>query len=143
VKTQSAKTRFERGGKTRALTLAATTVFGFGLGLLAIAGSAMADGVGVASFYGRPEHGGPTASGERFNMNAMTAAHRTAKMGTHFKVTNLRNGKSVVVRVNDRGPYIGGRIIDLSQAAASKLGFLEAGLAKVKVETIGSQIASQ
>lgn len=90
---------------------------------------------GTASFYGREEHGGRTASGERFNMNAMTAAHRTAPLGSHLKVTNLRNGRSVVVRINDRGPFVRGRIIDLSRAAASELGFIGAGVTRVHVET--------
>ncbi|MDK9697569.1 MAG: septal ring lytic transglycosylase RlpA family protein [Siculibacillus sp.] len=89
----------------------------------------------MASFYGREHHGGPTASGERFNMNAMTAAHRTAPLGSRLKVTNLRNGKSVVVRINDRGPFIKGRIIDLSRGAAEVLGFTAAGLTRVTVET--------
>lgn len=91
---------------------------------------------GVASFYGRSEHGGPTASGERFNMHAMTAAHRTAPLGSHMRVTNLKNGRSVVVRINDRGPFVRGRIIDLSQAAASELGFVGAGLTRVSLETV-------
>lgn len=91
---------------------------------------------GVASFYGRSEHGGPTASGERFNMHAMTAAHRTAPLGSHMRVTNLKNGRSVVVRINDRGPFVRGRIIDLSQAAAGELGFVGAGLTRVSLETV-------
>ncbi len=91
---------------------------------------------GVASFYGRSEHGGPTASGERFNMHAMTAAHRTAPLGSHMRVTNLKNGRSVVVRINDRGPFVRGRIIDLSQAAANELGFVGAGLTRVALETV-------
>lgn len=101
----------------------------------ALAGPARVQGEGIASFYGRSEHGGPTASGERFNMHAMTAAHRTAPLGSRLKVTNLRNGKSVVVRINDRGPFIRGRIIDLSHAAADSLGFVGAGLTRVAIET--------
>lgn len=101
----------------------------------AFAGPARVQGEGIASFYGRSEHGGPTASGERFNMHAMTAAHRTAPLGSRLKVTNLRNGKSVVVRVNDRGPFVRGRIIDLSHAAADSLGFVGAGLTRVAIET--------
>lgn len=89
---------------------------------------------GVASFYGRSEHGGPTASGERFNMNAMTAAHRTAPLGSHLRVTNLKNGRSVVVRINDRGPFVRGRIIDLSRAAADQLGFISSGVTRVSIE---------
>lgn len=101
----------------------------------ALAGSVGVRGEGIASFYGREHHGGPTASGERFNMHAMTAAHRTVKLGTHLKVTNLKNGKSVVVRINDRGPFIKGRIIDLSRGAADVLGFTGAGLTRVAIET--------
>lgn len=101
----------------------------------ALAASAKVQGEGIASFYGREHHGGPTASGERFNMNAMTAAHRTAPLGSRLKVTNLKNGKSVVVRINDRGPFIKGRIIDLSRGAADVLGFTGAGLTRVAVET--------
>lgn len=99
----------------------------------ALAGSAKVQGEGIASFYGGRHHGGPTASGERFNMHAMTAAHRTAPLGSHLKVTNLRNGKSVVVRINDRGPFVRGRIIDLSRGAAEVLGFTGAGLTRVSV----------
>ena len=91
---------------------------------------------GKASWYGGKHHGGPTASGERFNKNAMTAAHRTFPMGTRVRVTNLRNGKSVVVRINDRGPYAKGRIIDLSEAAAQKLDMIEAGVVPVKLERL-------
>jgi rare lipoprotein A len=122
-----------RGAAPRRVLLAA--------GLLALAatpafaGSAKVQGQGIASFYGGEHHGGPTASGERFNMHAMTAAHRTAPLGTHLKVTNLRNGKSVVVRINDRGPFIKGRIIDLSRGAADVLGFTGAGLTRVAIET--------
>lgn len=89
---------------------------------------------GIASFYGGGHHGGPTASGERFNQYAMTAAHRSAPLGSSMRVTNLSNGRSVVVRINDRGPFVGGRIIDLSKGAAQQLGFINAGLAKVRVE---------
>jgi rare lipoprotein A len=97
------------------------------------AGSNKVQGEGIASFYGGRHHGGPTASGERFNMHAMTAAHRTAPLGSRLLVTNLRNGKSVVVRINDRGPFIKGRIIDLSRGAADVLGFTGAGLTRVAV----------
>ena len=91
---------------------------------------------GIASFYGRREHGGPTASGERFDMHAMTAAHRTAPIGSHMRVTNLRNGQSVVVRINDRGPFVRGRIIDLSHAAAARLDFIGSGLTRVAIEQV-------
>lgn len=86
---------------------------------------------GVASYY---KHGSKTASGERFNKNGMTAAHRTLPFGTKVKVTNLNNGKSVVVRINDRGPFIKGRVIDLSYAAFSKIANVSSGITRVKLE---------
>lgn len=89
---------------------------------------------GIASYYWQ---GTQTASGERFNPSAMTAAHRTLPFGTHVRVTHIASGRSVVVRINDRGPFIKGRIIDLSRGAAGKLGIRSAGIAKVKVEVIG------
>lgn len=89
---------------------------------------------GLASFYGRPFHGRRTASGEIFNMTALTAAHPTLPFGTQLKVTNTHNQQTVVVRINDRGPYKGQRIIDLSQAAAAKIGMLGRGLASVVIE---------
>ena len=91
---------------------------------------------GKASWYGGRHHGGPTASGERFNKNAMTAAHRTFPFGTRVRVTNLKNGKTVVVRINDRGPYGPGRVIDLSEAAARELDMIDAGVVPVKVERL-------
>jgi rare lipoprotein A len=93
---------------------------------------------GIASWYGGKHHGGPTASGERFDKNAMTAAHRTLRMNTRVRVTNKRNGRSVVVRINDRGPYTKGRIIDVSEAAARQLGMIERGIVPVRVEVISS-----
>ena len=91
---------------------------------------------GIASYYGGKFHGKRTASGEVFNKNAMTAAHRSLPFGTKVKVTNLRNGRTVLVRVNDRGPHVRGRIIDLSQAAAKKIGLSHAGTARVKLEVL-------
>jgi len=91
---------------------------------------------GLGTWYGRDHHGGPTASGERFDMHAMTAAHKTLRMGTRVRVVNLRNGRAVVVRINDRGPYARGRIIDVSQAAARELGMIEAGVVPVRVEVL-------
>ena len=90
---------------------------------------------GLASWYGSGHHGGPTASGERFNKNAMTAAHRRLRMQTRVRVTNRKNGKSVVVRINDRGPY-GRAIIDLSEAAARQLDMIKAGVVPVKIEVL-------
>jgi rare lipoprotein A len=91
---------------------------------------------GLATWYGPGHHGGPTASGERFDMHAMTAAHKTLRMQTMVRVVNLRNGRSVVVRINDRGPYARGRIIDVSLAAARALGMVEAGVVPVRVEVL-------
>ncbi|ADO71077.1 septal ring lytic transglycosylase RlpA family protein [Stigmatella aurantiaca] len=90
-------------------------------------------GEGLASFYGPGLHGRKTASGERFDQEALTAAHRTARFGTCMRVVNMENGRSVKVRVNDRGPFKQGRIIDVSQGAARKLGMLEKGLARVRL----------
>lgn len=92
---------------------------------------------GMASWYGPGFHGRRSASGERFNQNAMTAAHRTLPFGTQVRVTNLHNGQSTVVRINDRGPFTGGRVIDLSAAAARKIGMMSSGVAPVKLEILG------
>ncbi len=89
---------------------------------------------GIASWYGPGFHGKRSASGERYNQNAMTAAHRSLPFGTHVQVTNLNNGRSVVVRINDRGPYIRGRVIDLSAAAARMLGLIHSGTAPVRID---------
>ena len=89
---------------------------------------------GIASYYWQPQR---VASGGWFNPNAMTAAHKTLPFGTRVRVTHLGNGRSVVVRINDRGPYIKGRIIDLSKAAAGKIGMRGSGIARVKVEILG------
>ena len=94
--------------------------------------------VGMASWYGIERQGKPTASGELFDKNRLTAAHRKLPLGTTVRVTNLKNLESTLVRINDRGPGIPGRIIDVSWAAASKLGFLEAGLARVEVDVVNS-----
>jgi len=92
---------------------------------------------GVASYYGS-EGGSRTASGERFHPHGMTAAHKTLPLNTRVRVTNLKNGKSVVLRINDRGPFVGSRIIDVSKGAASKLDFRSSGVTRVRVETVGS-----
>jgi rare lipoprotein A len=91
---------------------------------------------GNASWYGGKFQGRPTANGEIFDTNKFTAAHRTLPFGTHVKVTNLRNGKSTVVRINDRGPFIQGRIIDLSKAAAEAIGMIDTGTAPVSIEVV-------
>jgi peptidoglycan lytic transglycosylase len=100
--------------------------------------SAKADQVGRASWYVDTA----TASGEPFDASAMTAAHRSLPFGTQVLVENLSNGRSVVVRINDRGPYIAGRIIDLSKGAASTLGMLESGVVPVRVSTPGGASAA-
>jgi rare lipoprotein A len=90
--------------------------------------------VGTASWYGQQFQGKQTASGELFNMQDFTAAHLTLPLGTFVKVTNLRNGRAVLVRINDRGPVVDGRIIDLSYNAARALGFRDRGLQKVRLD---------
>lgn len=95
------------------------------------------DETGIASWYGPDFHGKATANGERYDMNALTAAHRTLPMPTIVRVTNLENGKSIRLRVNDRGPYARGRIIDLSKRAAQLLGFHANGTARVRVQYEG------
>ncbi len=92
--------------------------------------------VGTASWYGQPYHGRKTASGQIYNMNAATAAHPTLPLGTQVRVTNLANHRSIVLTVNDRGPFAKGRIIDVSRRAAQRLGFRRAGTARVRVEVI-------
>jgi rare lipoprotein A len=92
--------------------------------------------MGKASWYGGKFHGGPTASGETYNKRSMTAAHLKLKFGTRVKVTNLKNGRTVIVRINNRGPYSKGRIIDLSEAAAEQLDMIEAGVVPVRLEVL-------
>ena len=92
--------------------------------------------MGIASWYGGWHHGRKTASGERYNKAAYTAAHRTLPFNTLVKVHNLENNQEVVVRITDRGPYIKGRIIDLSEAAARRIGMYRPGLARVEVEVL-------
>ena len=94
---------------------------------------------GTASWYGTKFHGQPTANGEKYDLYGMSAAHKTLPLPTYVKVTNLDNGRTVVLRVNDRGPFYSDRIIDLSFAAAKKLGYAESGTARVKVEGIDPQ----
>ena len=97
------------------------------------ASAARAIGSGVASYYGRRFHGRRTASGERFDMNALTAAHRTLPFGSLVEVTNPANGRRVTVRINDRGPFHGGRVIDVSRAAATELGLIGPGRGTVEL----------
>ena len=97
---------------------------------------------GVASYYGKEHHGKKTANGEIFDMNKLTAAHRSLPFGSQVKVTNLSNQRSVIVRINDRGPYYKGRIIDLSLAAAERLEMLTIGITKVKVEVLDAKTSN-
>ena len=92
---------------------------------------------GIASWYGPGFHGNRTASGERYDMDAMTAAHRTLPFDTHVEVRNLDNGRRAILRVNDRGPFVQGRILDCSRAGARELGFEGAGLARVELSVLG------
>ncbi len=92
--------------------------------------------VGVSSFYGPDFHGKLTANGETYDMYGVTAAHKTLPLNTIVKVTNLANGKSLILRINDRGPYVAGRILDCSYGAAKKLGFVTQGTTKVRVVII-------
>jgi rare lipoprotein A len=93
--------------------------------------------VGIASWYGAEYQNRPTADGELFDMNRPTAAHKTLPLPCMAEVTNLANGRTVVVRVNDRGPFVDGRVIDLSRAAAKELGFLSTGVTRVRVRYLG------
>lgn len=91
---------------------------------------------GIASYYAHKFHGRTTASGEVYDENRMTAAHRELPFGTRVRVTNLSNDKHVVLKINDRGPFVDGRIIDVSYAAAKRLDFIEAGIVRVRVEQV-------
>ena len=93
---------------------------------------------GLVSWYGAAFHNRPTASGELFDSSGLTMAHPTLPFGTQVKVTNVRNGRSVVVRVNDRGPFVGQRIADLSRAAAEQLGMLKRGVVRARIEVLGA-----
>ncbi|MFN4282888.1 MAG: septal ring lytic transglycosylase RlpA family protein, partial [Alphaproteobacteria bacterium] len=97
------------------------------------------DETGIASWYGQDFHGKVTANGEPYDMNAMTAAHRTLPMPSLVQVTNLENGRSVTLRINDRGPFARGRIIDLSRRAAQLLGVEKQGTAKVRVQILAEE----
>ena len=97
------------------------------------------DQTGIASWYGEPFHGRKTANGETYDMNALTAAHKTLPMPVHVKVTNLDNDRSLVLRVNDRGPFVAGRIIDVSRRAAQLLDFQDQGTARVRVQVVDGE----
>ncbi len=93
--------------------------------------------VGTASWYGSAHQGGTTSSGERFDQREFTAAHRTLPLGTRARVTNVANGRSVIVRINDRGPFVRGRVLDVSYGAARALGIVRCGTARVRIEVLG------
>jgi len=92
--------------------------------------------VGLSSYYAHDFHGRPTASGEIFDMNGLSAAHRQLPLGTVIRVTHLGNGRSIVVKVNDRGPFVDNRILDLSLGAARKLDMLQEGVAEVRIDIV-------
>ena len=94
---------------------------------------------GIASWYGEDFHGWLTANGETYDMEALTAAHRTLPLGTWVLVTNIENGKQVRVRINDRGPYLYGRVLDLSLAGARELDMVDSGVAAIQLEVVGDQ----
>ncbi len=98
---------------------------------------------GIASWYGRDFHGKLTSNGETYNMHAMTAAHKTLPMGTYVNVKRLDNGKETILRINDRGPFVSGRIIDLSYKAALNLGMEDEGTAQVKIVALGNRVGNK
>lgn len=117
-------------------SVAAAALFTAGIGLVSVSDSQAAGaGCGGASWYALTSK---TASGERMNAARLTAAHRSLKFGTKVEVTNKRNGKTVVVRINDRGPFIRGRVIDLSKAAASQIGMISSGHASICYRVVNS-----
>jgi rare lipoprotein A len=97
---------------------------------------------GIASWYGDKFHGRNTANGEVYDMHKKTAAHKTLPFGTHIKVVNLSNGREVVVRINDRGPFVKGRIVDLSYGAAKEIGLIEPGTAKVRIAALSRKVGT-
>ena len=115
------------------------TFFAAAITLLTMTGTSYADSVGMASYYGKEFSGRRTANGERFNPGGLTAAHRSLPFGTKLQVTNLRNGKKVVVRITDRGPFAKGRVLDLSYGAARAVGMVSSGTAKVKMERLAAR----
>ncbi len=129
--------RFVRLSEEQRIVLVTTAVALFAYGLMEL--HDLYSMTGIASWYGRRFMGRKTASGEIFDPEQMTAAHRRLAMGTIVKVTNLKNGRQALVRINDRGPYIPGRIIDLSRAAARKMDMLYRGLAPVRMEVVGRE----
>ncbi len=133
----SPKPRPRRRAAT-AIAVAAIVLGGctIGAGIESPAAASDYDRTGKASWYGKRYHGRTTASGAPYNMNAMTAAHRSLPFGTRVRVTNLANRRSVVLNINDRGPFVGGRIIDVSRGAAEALDMVRSGVVRVRVHTI-------
>ena len=101
------------------------------------------DEVGMASWYGKDFHGRKTASGRVYNMYGLSAAHKTLPLGTKVRVTNLSNNRSTVLTINDRGPFVRGRVLDLSYGAAKRLGTLDEGVARVRITAVGSEPANR
>lgn len=128
---------FRPNAVLRAALVASALLSGAGF---AVINTAAAEPIasGPASWYGAKFHGRQTANGERFDQNGLTAAHRTLPFGTKVRVTNRKNGKSVVVRINDRGPFHGNRVIDLSRGAAQAVGLINSGVAPVSLQVLGS-----
>lgn len=136
-------------GRTRGSSRQLILMMGLGLGMLLSACSWVPKGAsqldvgiedrGVASWYGESFHGKQAANGELFDMEALTAAHRTLPLGSVVRVLNLANGKYLHVRITDRGPYVNNRILDLSHGAAVRLGMMEGGLSHVRVQLVGER----
>jgi rare lipoprotein A len=126
---------------SRLLMLGLTLALAAGCSASRGGGGGGASQTGLASYYADKYQGRPTASGEPFDMHKMTAAHRTLPFGTVVRVMRADSGQSVTVRINDRGPFVNGRVIDLSQAAARKLGMIEAGVVGVRVDVLSSPAA--
>lgn len=118
------------------LTLLVLPVLAVGCGSTRATASAKNVQTGIASYVASSLHNHPTASGEPYDAHALTAAHRSYPFGTVVRVTNLENDRHVTLRINDRGPFVRGRIIDVSKRAAEELGFVRAGLAEVRVEVV-------
>jgi rare lipoprotein A len=140
VKTENVPARIDMVAKSNKSAVKATDDDGIINRLSNVASEAVRkfNQTGMASWYGRQFHGRKTASGDRFDMYAMTAAHRSLPLNCYIRVTNKNNGKSVVVKVNDRGPFHGNRVLDLSYAAASKLGITNSGTGNVTIERIAA-----
>ena len=98
---------------------------------------------GIASYYHDSLHGLKTASGQRYNKNRLSAAHKTLPLGTQIKVTDTRTGRSIIVKVNDRGPFVKGRVLDLSREAAKELGIIKKGVAKVELKVVNTPPAGR